>query len=443
MHILFLTHYFPPEVNAPASRTYEHCLRWVRAGHRVTVITCVPNCPDGVVFDGYRNRVRPQVENVDGIQVIRVWTHVAANAGTLHRIINFLSYMISATLAAWRVKSPDLVVATSPQFFCGWAGVFVSRMKNRPLVLEVRDIWPESIQAVGALRNRYLLRILEALEQRMYAAADLIVTVGQGYRQRILDRIGKDRRIEVVTNGVDLERFQTCDDANQFRQQYRFEEKFVCSYIGTIGMAHGLEVVLKAAQLLKQQDRTDVVFCLIGDGARRKQLEQQVRESGLDEWIVFLGRQPRHVVPSAIAASDACLIHLKECELFGTVIPSKMFEAMAMGRPIIMGVRGEARDIVVGNGAGLAMEPDSPSSLVSAIDRLSRDADLRASLGAAARRVMKKSYNRDHLAEEFLRLLQALCENELLLPLPISGSAVPQRRNKLEPSEHNVRTRAA
>ena len=316
-------------------------------------------------------------------------------------------------------------------------------MKNRPLVLEVRDIWPESIQAVGALRNRYLLRILEALEQRMYAAADLIVTVGQGYRQRILDRIGKDRRIEVVTNGVDLERFQTCDDANQFRQQYRFEEKFVCSYIGTIGMAHGLEVVLKAAQLLKQQDRTDVVFCLIGDGARRKQLEQQVRESGLDEWIVFLGRQPRHVVPSAIAASDACLIHLKECELFGTVIPSKMFEAMAMGRPIIMGVRGEARDIVVGNGAGLAMEPDSPSSLVSAIDRLSRDADLRASLGAAARRVMKKSYNRDHLAEEFLRLLQALCENELLLPLPISGSAVPQRRNKLEASEHNVRTRAA
>src|SRR6056297_3544911 len=153
MKILFLSHYFPPEVNAPATRTYEHCRRWVEAGHEVTVLTCVPNCPDGVAFGGYQNRWRRQVETIDGIRVIRIWTFLAPNAGTLRRIANYASYQVSAMWASLRVRRPDLVLATSPQFFCGWAGVWVARFKRAPLVLEIRDIWPESIAAVGAMEK--------------------------------------------------------------------------------------------------------------------------------------------------------------------------------------------------------------------------------------------------------------------------------------------------
>jgi colanic acid biosynthesis glycosyl transferase WcaI len=195
VRILFLTHYFPPEVNAPATRTFEHCVRWARAGHDVTVVTCAPNCPGGVVYPGFRNAWRPQVEWVEGVRVVRVWTYLAPNAGTVRRILNYLSYMASAVLASLRLPRPDVVIATSPQFFCGWAGVLVARMKRRPLVLEIRDIWPESIRAVGAIRRRPLLRLLEKLERRMYLAADHVVTVGQGYRERILQRADVADRI--------------------------------------------------------------------------------------------------------------------------------------------------------------------------------------------------------------------------------------------------------
>ncbi|MCH7686403.1 MAG: glycosyltransferase family 4 protein [Planctomycetes bacterium] len=198
MKILFLTHYYPPEVNAPATRTFEHCVRWARAGHDVTVVTCAPNCPGGVVFEGYKNRLRWQVEMVDGVRVVRVWTYVAKNSGTFRRIANYLSYMFSAILACWRLPRPDVVIATSPQFFCGWAGVLVSKLKRIPFVLEIRDIWPESIEAVGAMKNRRLIRFLEFLERRMYKAADSIVAVGKGYRDNILQKVDVENQISVI-----------------------------------------------------------------------------------------------------------------------------------------------------------------------------------------------------------------------------------------------------
>ena len=160
MRILFLSHYFPPEVNAPATRTFEHCVRWAAAGHEVTVVTCNPNCPDGVLFPGYQNRWRRQTDEVHGIRLLRVWTYLAPNAGFVRRIVNYVSYMIAATWTCLWIKRPDVVVATSPQFFCGWAGVLVSKLRRTPLVLEIRDIWPESIIAVGAMRKARILKEL-------------------------------------------------------------------------------------------------------------------------------------------------------------------------------------------------------------------------------------------------------------------------------------------
>lgn len=408
MHILFLTHYFPPEVNAPASRTYEHAVRWVRAGHRVTVITCNPNCPTGILFPGYKNRLRPQRELMDGIEVIRVWTYLAPNAGTVRRIINYLSYMLSSVLAGLWVKRPDIIVATSPQFFCGWAGVILSRLRRRPFVLEIRDIWPESIETVGAIRFRPILRFLQFLERVMYRSADHIVAVGEGYRRKILEKVNIPERISVVMNGVDLERFSPQPADSELRRRWNGEGKFVCAYVGTIGMAHGLDVVLEAAEKLRGSGRDDVVFWLVGEGARKEELERESRRRGLDGRVIFTGRLPKEEMPRVIASADACLVHLRKTELFETVIPSKIFEMMAMGKPIIMGVRGEALRIVEEAGAGVAMEPESAESLLACIEKLRVGNFFPADYPQRVREYLQQNYSRDALAE---KMLNVICES--------------------------------
>ncbi len=424
MKILFFCHYFPPEVNAPATRTYEHCVRWAAAGHDVTVVTCVPNCPDGVVYPGYRNRLRRQVEHIDGIRVVRVWTYVAPNAGTVRRIANYLSYLLSAVWAALWLPRPDVLVATSPQFFCGWAGVLVHWLRRVPLVLEIRDIWPESIRAVEAIRSRPVLRLLQWLERRMYLAADHIVTVGPGYRDNILQKVPLADRISVITNGVDLRLFVPAKPDPRFLHLWDLEGKFVCSYVGTIGMAHGLEVVLEAARLLQAKGRDDIRFCLVGDGARRQHLEEQARRQGLDRLVIFTGRQPKDEIPRILASSDCCLVHLRKCDLFGTVLPSKIFEMMAMGRPILLGVDGEARRIVLESGAGLAIEPESAEALVAAVERLADAPDRGALAGSRARQYVAQHYNRDVLASRYLELLHQ-----------VAGVPYPRFAEEEHPSE--------
>jgi hypothetical protein len=423
MKILFFSHYFPPEVNAPATRTYEHCVRWARAGHDVTVVTCAPNCPSGVLVEGYKNRLRPQVESIDGLRVIRVWTFLSPNSGSLRRITNYLSYLVSAVIVALWLRRPDVIVATSPQFFCGWAGTIVSFLKRVPFVLEIRDIWPESIIVVGAMRNRYLLRILERLEIWMYKSASHIVAVGNGYRQRILEKVNIPDRISVVTNGVDLEQFIPAASDPRFRHVWDLEGKFVCSYIGTIGMAHGLEVVVEAARILRQKNREDIAFCLVGDGAERKRLEKSVQQLGLQKNVIFTGMLAKDEMPVVLASSNACLIHLKKCDLFGTVIPSKLFETMAMERPIIMGVKGEACDIVNWAGAGIEMEPGSAESLVSCVEALADQPALVRELGKSARIMVGEHFSRDLLADRMLAVLQKTAGHEVTSPTPAVPSS--------------------
>ncbi|TVR96157.1 MAG: glycosyltransferase WbuB [Rhodospirillales bacterium] len=415
LKILFLSHYFPPEVNAPASRTYEHCRRWAEDGHEVTVLTCNPNCPDGVLFPGYRNRLRPQQEMVDGIRVVRIWTFLAANAGTVRRMANYVSYLFSAPLGALRLERPDVVVATSPQFFCGWAGVVVWRLKRAPFVLEIRDIWPESIVATGAMdKAPFLLRLVQGMAERMYRAADRIVAVGDGYRERILASVPElADRIDVITNGVDLDFFSpdrpgVAPATAELRRRWDLGNRFVCAYVGTIGMAHRLEVTWQAAELLRAKGRDDIVFLNVGDGAERKRLEAEAAAAGLTGRVVFTGRQPKDLVPAILATADACLVHLRKCDLFTSVIPSKIFETMAMGRPIIMGVEGQARDVVLGAGAGLPMEPESAESLVAAVEALADNDALRARLGGAGRGFVARHYDRNVLARRYLDVLAAL-----------------------------------
>ncbi|MBU4259823.1 MAG: glycosyltransferase family 4 protein [Proteobacteria bacterium] len=402
MHILFLTHYFPPEVNAPATRTYENARRWVRAGHRVTIITCAPNHPRGVVYPGFSNRIWQRDEN-DGIRVLRVFTYLSANKGFLKRTANYISYMFSATLLCSLVQGVDVVVSTSPQFFCGMAGFWVSRLKRRPWVLEIRDLWPESIITVGAIKQRRIIKMLEKLESFLYLKADHIVSVTRSFKLHIIKKGVMPERISVVTNGADFDKFNPLPKQNDTSKEFGLEDKFVVSYIGTHGMAHSLQTVLKAANLLKTEKQ--IVFLLVGDGAERDNLVKEKEALGLEN-VLMLPQQPKEKMPEFLAASDACMILLKKSDLFKTVIPSKIFETMAMERPIILGVEGESREIIEKAKSGLCIEPENHQQLAEAVLRLYNDPKLSESLGRNGRRFVKDNFDRDKLAETYLGILQ-------------------------------------
>jgi glycosyltransferase involved in cell wall biosynthesis len=407
MKILFLTHYFPPEGNAPANRVYELCKRWVRDGDEVHVITGVPNVPSGIVYEGYKNRL-VQTEIMDGIKTTRVWTFIAANKGKTKRILNYLSYMFSAGLVGLFTHKPDIVIATSPQFFCGWAGVFTSRLRRVPFILEVRDLWPDSIVAVGAMRNGLLLRLLKWLEGKLYAAAHEIVTVGEGYEEELIRKDVQAAKISIIPNGVDREVFYPRFAEEKIRREYGLGHEFVCSYVGTIGMASGLDVVLKVAKLLKDRQRHDIKFLLIGTGAVADELQQQADQQNLDN-IVFLGRRDRRLIPSILSISDACLVHLKKARIFETVLPSKIFEASAMAKPIILGVEGCAADLVRKANAGICIESENAEQLFSAVVKLADDPVLRQTLGQAGREYIVKHYDRDVIAKDYQNVIIRTC----------------------------------
>lgn len=404
MHILFLTHYFPPEVNAPASRTYENTRRWVRSGYNVTVVTCAPNHPNGVLYPGYKN-LWSQRDEKDGIKILRVKTYLSANRGFFKRTLNYISFMISATVQCYKVKNVDIVVATSPQFFCGLAGFIVSCLKSKPWVLEIRDLWPESIIAVGAIKKRWFIRQLETIETFLYARADHIVTLTEAFKRHIIGRDVAPSKITVNTNGADLDQFTPLPKENRFRSQHKLNEQFVVSYIGTHGMAHALETVLFAAESIK--DRADIKFLLVGDGAERDKLLAE-KEKRLLKNVIMLPQQEKEKVPGMIAASDVCLVLLRRTSVFKTVIPSKIFEALAMERPIILGVEGESAEIVKQGNCGICIEPENATQLAKAVLTLYQDVDYRIALGKSGRALIEIQYSRDALAANYLDVLDSL-----------------------------------
>ncbi|MCA9511255.1 MAG: glycosyltransferase family 4 protein, partial [Myxococcales bacterium] len=349
MKILFLTHYFPPEVNAPANRTHEHARRWAADGHDVTVITGVPNHPRGELFPGYENRWL-QREERDGIHVVRTWMYVTANEGFLRRTANYVLFAITAVLASLRVERPDVVVATSPQFFCGLAGAVVSWLRWRPFVLEVRDLWPDSIVQLGQLRSPAIVRVLEAVETALYRSAAGIVVNTRAFIDHIAGRGIARERIELVYNGIDPDLFAPQPRDEALLRANGLEGRRVVAYIGTLGLAHGLRTILDAAERLRGDAR--IAFALIGDGADRAALEREVAERGLEN-VHLLGLRPRAEVPAWIASSDVLLVLLRDLPVFETVIPSKLFEFWAQERPIVLAAPdGECRRLVVEADAG-------------------------------------------------------------------------------------------
>jgi glycosyltransferase involved in cell wall biosynthesis len=401
MRILFLSHYYPPEVNAPASRTSEHCRAWIADGHETTVVTCAPNHPVGEIYPGYSNRLF-QRETINGVDVVRVWTFLAANEGFARRIANYLSYMVSASVAAPFLRRPDVVISTSPQFFCGLAGFVASRLRRVPWVLEIRDLWPESIVTVGAMRRGLVIRILEAIERFAYRKADRIVSVTDSFVPHIAERCGDPTKIHVIKNGVDLDLFDRDLNRDVAKRALDLEGKIVAAYVGTHGMAHGLDALVDAAVLTR--DDPNLVWLLVGDGAERTRLVERAQSLGLTN-IRILGQRPKSDMPTVWAATDVSLIVLKKDELFKKVLPSKMFEAMGMARPIVLGVEGEAAALLAASGGGIAVEPGDVKAIAKVTRAIANNPAEAERMGRAGHAFVTRDFDRARLARRFLEVL--------------------------------------
>jgi glycosyltransferase involved in cell wall biosynthesis len=399
VRILFVTHYYPPEVNAPANRVHEHARVWARDGHDVTVITGVPNHPRGELFPGYANRWL-QEERIDGVRVLRTWMYVTANEGFVKRTANYVLFMLTAILASFRAERPDVVVATSPQFFCGIAGAVIAALKQRPFVLEVRDLWPESIVALGQLRRGSLpVRLLEAFERRLYRRARGVVVVTRAFAQHIAARGVPEGNIALVYNGIDES--WTPRAANPaLLARHGIGEAFRVGYVGTLGLAHGLVTVLDAAQQLRE-----VEFVFVGDGADRARIELEAKQRGLAN-VRFVGLVPRSEVPDWLASLDVLLVMLRDLAVFQTVIPSKLFEFAAMERPVILSApHGEVREMVEKADVGLTIDPEDSAKLAAAITALRADPARAAAYARRARAWADSGFRRDALARALARFL--------------------------------------
>ncbi len=406
MHILFLTDNFPPETNAPATRTFEHTRRWVRAGATVTVVTTAPNFPAGRLFAGYRNPLF-QREWMDGVETIRVWTYITANKGFARRTLDYLSFMVSGFLVSLFLPRPDVIVATSPQFFTACAAYVLSLFKRRPFVFELRDLWPDSIVAVGAMGESGAIRALRRLEYFLYRKAARIVSVTKSFKVVLCSNGIPAEKIAVVRNGADLSGFTPGPKPAELEARHGLAGKFVAAYIGTVGMAHGLGTLIEAAERLRADVR--IAFLIVGDGAERETLEAEVRRRGLAN-VIFAGSVDKEEVTRYWRLADAALVLLRDQPVFRHVLPSKMFEAMATARPIVLGVLGESAELLQEAGAGIVIAPESAPALADALLRLASDPAMAQELGRRGRQFVEKGFDRDTLAAEMLDELRKVAQ---------------------------------
>ena len=365
MRILFLTDNFPPETNAPATRTYEHCLKWINMGYQVTVITCFPNFPKGKVFEGYTNKLY-QKENIDGITVIRVWSYIAENNGFVKRIIDYISYALTSFLFGLFVKT-DLIIATSPQFFTAISGRMLSVFKRIPWVMEVRDLWPDSIAAVGSMnKSSKPFKILKKIEHHLYLSASKILVVTVSFRKYLIkEHQITPEKVGVFKNGVLISNFKKPkpNDVMTLKESLGLKNKIVISYLGTHGLAHGLKFILES---ISKISNPDLHFLFIGDGAEKQNLIKYSKSLDSKNFT-FLESVTKIEIPLYIEISDYSLVNLKKSDEFKNVIPSKIFENIAMYKPILLGVEGESEKLIDDYEVGVCFEPENKESFFNAI----------------------------------------------------------------------------
>lgn len=400
-------------MGAPAARVAELSRYWAEDGHHVTVLTGFPNHPTGVVPAEYRGKLRRLVtrEKANDVNVVRTWLLPFPNRKTYERVLNYSSFCFSAAGTGLFTERPEVVIASSPQLLVGLSGWWLARCKRARFVFEVRDLWPESLAAVGAGGpDSPMYRWLARIAGFLYRNSDHIVVVAPAFKEYLVQYWQvPPHKISVVENGVETEVFIPRTESS-LRSELGAEGNFVVSYIGTMGNAHGLQTLLEAAEQLRNT-KPEVLFLLVGEGAEKEQLVELVRSRGLAN-VRFVKQQPRESIPAYICASDVCLVLLKKNEIFKTVIPSKMLEFMSCARPVILGVEGQARKILEEAQAGVCVEPENASALIREISRLGADASLRETLGRNGRRHILQHFSRKQTASTYLEVLNRLLGRE-------------------------------
>ena len=399
-------------MGAPAARAAELAHHWAQAGHDVSVLTGFPNHPTGVVPDEWRPRLRRLIysEKTGNVNIYRTWLWPLPNRKSHERMRNYASFCVSAAVRGLAIPRPDVIIATSPQLLVGLSGWWLAYARQAPFVFEVRDLWPESLIAVGAgSEDSLIYHALAGVARFLYQRADRIVVVTPAFKEHLIMhwRVAADK-IAVVENGVETDLFapQAAASSQTLRQQLGAEGKFLASYIGTMGNAHGLETLLDAATQL-QQENPEVLFLLIGEGAEKDRIKSLAQSRSLVN-VRFLDQQPREQIPAFISASDACLVLLKKTDVFKTVIPTKMLEFMSCASPVILGVDGQARRIIEDAGAGIVIEPENSKALGAAIRQLAANRELARSLGQKGREYVLRHFSRDRTAEKYIEVLEAL-----------------------------------
>jgi colanic acid biosynthesis glycosyl transferase WcaI len=419
MKILYVSQYFPPEMGAPAARVAELSRHWASAGNEVIVLTGFPNHPTGIVPLEYHSKFRRLVvhERTDGVHVVRTWLLPFPNRRAYERMLNYSSFCVSAAVTGLFQSHPDVVIATSPQLLVGLSGWWLAQWKRVPFVFEVRDLWPESLAAVGmGDGNSVLHRALAKIAGFLYRHSDRVVVVTSAFEDYLVDHWGVPReKISVIENGVETRLFTpepfavepgSVEAGTGLRRELNAEGKFIVSYIGTMGMAHGLETIIAAAAQLRDTD-PGIVFLMLGEGSEKERIVALARERGLTN-LRFIDQQPREKIPACIRASDACLVLLKKTALFKTVIPTKMLEFMSCGRPVILGVDGQARTILEEARGGLVIEPENADALVNAIRYLAANPETACKLGQNGREHVMRKFSRQQSSERYLRVLEHL-----------------------------------
>ena len=408
MRILYLCQYFPPEVGATQTRAYEMARYLVSAGHHVTMLTEVPNHPSGIIPPEYRGKLWER-SNLDGIDVIRVWVKTSQNKTFRTRMAFYLTYMIDAALAGLALARGryDVLYATSPPLFVGGAALALSVLRRIPMFFEVRDLWPDSAVALGELSNPRAVALARKLEELCYKRARRVVVVTEGSRQKLAER-GFGDKVALIPNGAntDLSRPDPVSGA-ALRTELGLDGKFVLVYAGVHGIAQGLEAVLEAAQRL--QAAPDIHFLFVGEGPRKAELLAMKERLGLAN-VTMLPERPRSDMPAFLSAADAAVVPLRRLELFEGVVPSKMFEALACGCPVILSIGGEARRVLEQADAGLFVEPEDADQMAQAILKLKADPALLSRYRDNGRRFVEENYSRQRLAAELEGLLRAAVE---------------------------------
>ena len=409
MNFLYISQYFPPEMGAPAARASELARHWADAGHQVSILTGFPNHPTGVVPAEWRSRLRRLMyhQKIGQVDVYRTWLWPLPNRKAHERMRNYASFCVSAALRGMTIPRPDVIIASSPQLLVGLAGWWLAFTRQIPFVFEVRDLWPESLGAVGVAGERSLLHhALARIAGFLYRRADRIVVVTSAFKDYLIHHWRVPAlKIDIVENGVETDLFAPDSVAAAGRRkELNAESRFLVSYIGTLGMAHGLETLLDAAATL-QSKAPHVLFLLVGEGSEKERIKSLAQSRGLAN-VRFLDQQPREKIPSFISASNLCLVLLKKTDVFKTVIPTKMLEYMSCARPVILGVEGQARQILEDAGAGLAIEPENAAAIAAAIIQLDHNRELAKTLGEQGRSYILQNFSRASTAEKYITVMR-------------------------------------